>query len=123
MGKVLPCCVVALFFFAALGSADLVTPRKAVDSQTIRGFTTRSTLERYKPNEGAMVILSGKLPSTVLNLYVFDAQGNCVAMDDRTTPQNSVDLSLEWVPAEQTPYFVEVRNAGLAGTQYDVVLR
>jgi hypothetical protein len=114
--------VLALLLFVSLGSADLVTQRKGVEARLIRSRSTVATLERYKPNETASVILSGKT-STVLGLYVFDANGNCVALDDFTTVQNSVDLALEWVPAESTPYFVDVRNGGATATQYFLVLR
>jgi hypothetical protein len=115
--------VFAVFLFGSLGSAELVTPRKAGRSENVRGQATRAVIERYKPNEAAMAILSGETPGTVLGLYAFDADGNCVAKDDQTTPQNTVDLALEWVPANATPYSVEVRNAGLSGTPYKLVLR
>jgi hypothetical protein len=123
MRFLLPLGVLAVLLFVSLGAAELVTPRKVGLSDQVRGQATRAIIERYKPNEGAAVILTGKLPTTVLGLYVFDAHGNCVAKDDSTTPQNSVDLALEWVPADATPYCVEVRNAGISGTPYEIVLR
>jgi hypothetical protein len=123
MRILLPFCVIAILLFVSLGSAELVTPRTAGHLDQVRGQGTRDILERYKPNEGAAVILSGDSSGTVLGLYVFDADGNCVAKHDRTTAQNSVDLALEWVPASASPYLVEVRNAGIAFAPYKIILR
>jgi len=46
------------------------------------------------------VIVSGSYAS-VLGVYVFDAQGNCVARDDMSEPQTADDLITEWIPIEQ----------------------
>ena len=98
-------------------------PRKAASAEKIRGMSARSAIERFKPNEGAKVILSGRTGDTVLGLYVFDSLGNCVAKDDDTSPQNGVDLALEWAPSDVTPYTVEVHNVGLSGNNFLLAIR
>ena len=123
MRILLPLCVVVILLCVSVGSADLVTPRKVWLAGLVPGQGTRVVIERYKPNDAATVILSGNGDTTVLGLYVFDAEGNCVAKDDRTTLQNTVDLGLEWVPANTTPYYIEVRNAGVSEMSYKLVLR
>ena len=96
-----------------LASADLVTPRPAVKEQPISAMSLRAYTEAFRADEEARVIVSGD-GSTILALYVFDADGNCVAKDDVPAPESSDDLFVEWVPASAGRYSVEMRNAGFA---------
>ena len=102
-------------------SADLETPEKLAAVE-IPGLGARATLRRFKANEEAQAIVSGK-GSTCLGLYVFDANGNCVAKDDLTAPESSDDLTVKWVPHEAAAYSVEVRNGGIMPNSYEFLLR
>lgn len=123
MRVLLPSSLLAVLLCVSLGSADLVAPRKLEATPSITAFSARSTIESFKPNEGAKVILSGRTSDTILGLYVFDSQGNCVAKDDDTTPQNGVDLAVEWTPSDVAPYAVEVHNVGMNGNAYVLAIR
>ena len=123
MRVLLPSSLVAVLLGVSCGSAELVAPRKLGLAEKVRSLSACSTIERFKPNEGAKVILSGQSQGTILGLYVFDSQGNCVAKDDDTTPQNGVDLAVEWVPSDASPYAVEIHNVGMNGNIYELAIR
>ena len=76
----------------------------------------------FKPNERALVIVSGNYQSC-LGVYVFDSQGNCVAKDDTSDPQAADDLVTDWIPAEQARYSIEVRNAGMMPNSFQIAVR
>jgi hypothetical protein len=111
-----------VFLCVSLGSADLVLPRKRDLKQDIAGLRIRSYTDTFKPSERALVIVSGNYQSC-LGLYVFDAQGNCVAKDDMSDPQAADDLVTEWIPAEQGRYSIEVRNAGIMPNSFQIAVR
>src|SRR5438128_8116454 len=98
MRPTLICAPLALLVCVSLGSADLVEPRKYNREERIAPLSTRSYLLEFKLAEPAKVQLSGSGVSS-LGLYVFDAQGNCLALDDLTTPQTCDELGVEWIPS------------------------
>ena len=114
--------VAVVLVCVSLGSADLVTPRNQVQQTGIPGLATRATIERFKVNEPAAVMVSGN-SATCLGLYVFNAHGNCVAKDDRVSPQSSDDLAVEFIPSDIAPYSIEVRNGGFAVNVYSIAVR
>ncbi len=122
MRRLLPWSLLGVLVCVSLGSADLVTPRRLGSPEPIAAMGTRMTIEKFKGNERASVLVSGE-GVTCLGLYVFDAQGNCVARDDATTPQASDDLTVEWIPAETATYSIEVRNGGISTNAYDFAVR
>lgn len=121
MRKLLAGSVLAILLCVSFSSAELVTPRKLGHAEAVAGMSVRATLEKFKPNERASVIVSGK-GATCLGLYVFDAQGNCIAKDDVTPAQASDDLTVEWVPLESA-CSVEVRNFGNSANAFDLAIR
>jgi hypothetical protein len=114
--------LVAVLACVSLGNADLVFPRERQVKQDIPGLRLRSYIDTFKANERALVIVSGNYQSC-LGVYVFDAQGNCVAKDDLSSPQTADDLATEWIPPEQARYSVEVRNAGVMPNSFEIGLR
>jgi hypothetical protein len=122
MRIVLAASLIAILACVSFSSADLVTPKKLGHGERILGMSTRATLEKFKADEWASVVVSG-VGEACLGLYVFDARGNCVAHDDFTSPQASDDLTVEWIPADTTMFSVEVRNAGIGMDMYDLALR
>jgi hypothetical protein len=121
MRLILPVAAILLLGFS-YSSADLEKPRESPLEQ-VRGLAARSTIEKFKPNERALVVLSGRLSTTAFGLYVFDSHGNCVARDDATDAKNPVDLAVEFVPSTAGPYSVEVHNLGLEATNYWLMIR
>jgi hypothetical protein len=106
----------------SIATAGLVLPRQRDVDQRIDGRRVLSYVEAFKANERALVIVSGSYNSC-LGVYVFDAQGNCVARDDMSDPQTADDLITEWIPLEQARYSVEVRNAGVASNEFQMGMR
>src|SRR5262249_55415455 len=51
--------------------------------------------------------------NTYVGLYVYDIHGNCVAWDDEGAVQTCDDVAVEWYPARNAVYQVEVHNSGL----------
>jgi len=122
MRKLLALSLLGVLWCVSWGSADLVTPRKLGPPRELPGLGNHATLERFKGNEPAWIQVSGEA-DTCLGLYVFDADGNCVAKDDRTTPQSSDDLAVEWIPPDTATYSVEVRNGGTIKNAYEYAVR
>jgi hypothetical protein len=112
----------ALLGFVSIGGADLVTPREVPPDQVVMPFGTRAYLETFKANVPAKAEIFGRGESC-LALYVFDAEGNCVARDDVSSPITADDAWVEWVPPTAQRYSVEVRNAGGTRNIYQLFLR
>jgi hypothetical protein len=122
MRKLLGLSVVGVLIGVSIGSADLETPERQGPKIGIPGMGTRATFRRFKANEEAQAIVSGD-GDTCLGLYVFDANGNCVARDDLTAPESSDDLTVKWVPHVAAEYSVEVRNGSTNPNAFEFVLR
>jgi hypothetical protein len=69
-------------------------------------------VREYKAGERACAIVTGRGLS-YLGLYVYDADGNCIARDDRASWQTRDDAAVDWYPPAQQRYAVEVKS--LAG--------
>jgi hypothetical protein len=117
----MPCSVLLALLCVSFGSADLVKSRKGETKQALPAGLTRSYVDAFKKGERALAISSGGGDSC-MGLYVFDSQGNCLARDDFSAPATADDLIVEWYPAEQGRYSVELRNAGFQNNEYQFVL-
>src|SRR5437016_4506007 len=118
MRKLLALSFVSVLCCVSICSAELETPEKLAPSEGVPGRGVRPMLRRFKANEEAQAIVSGE-GQTCLGLYVFDADGNCVAKDDLTAPESSDDLNVRWIPHEAATYSVEVRNGGIFPNTYE----
>ncbi len=116
------CSVPIVLLCVSFGSADLVKPREPMTKVMLPAGATRSYMDAFKKNERTLAIASGNWRSC-LRLYVFDSQGNCVAKDDISSPGTSDDLIVEWFPAQDGRYSVELRNAGFETNTYQIALR
>ena len=106
----------------SMSSADLQSQRRPDFDQQIPGGISRSYPDHFVGKARAVAIVSGNGRSC-LGLYVFDADGNCVASDDISSAQAADDLAADWIPAETARYDVHVRNAGFDQNAYRLVLR
>jgi hypothetical protein len=114
--------LLALLVCVSFGSADRVEPKKFEPKEQILPMTARSYIAAFKADEPAEAIVSGN-GQACLGLYVFDADGNCVAMDDWTAPQSCDDLGVQWIPNAAARYSVVVRNAGPDVNPYRLAIR
>ncbi len=112
----------ALLVCVSLGSADRVEPQKFEPKELILPMAARSYSAALKADEPAQALVSGN-GQACLGLYVFDANGNCVALDDRTAPQSCDDLGVEWIPITAGRYSAVVRNAGFDVNPYRFAIR
>jgi hypothetical protein len=122
MRKILALSVLTALFCVSLGSADLVTPRKLDPNEKIAPMSVRSYVAAFKASERARAIVSGR-GQTCMGLYVFDAQGNCLAKDDMTVPKVCDDLNVEWIPPVEGRCSVEIRNLGHDVNEYQLNIR
>ncbi|MSQ93460.1 MAG: hypothetical protein EXR98_02765 [Gemmataceae bacterium] len=125
MRKLIAASLVGLLLCVSWSSAELVTPREPEGKKErvpISAFGVRAFVDTFKANEEAVAIASG-IGDTCLGFYVFDAAGNCVAKDDVTHSNTGDDLHVRWVPAVETRYSVEVRNAGFDRNKFQIALR
>ncbi len=112
----------ALLVSVSLSSADLVEPRTFDRKAIMPPATARSLMAAFKADEPAQALISGD-GQACLGLYVFDADGNCVAMDDRTAARSCDDLGVEWIPNAAGRYSVVIRNAGFEMNPYRLAIR
>jgi hypothetical protein len=74
-------------------------------------LASRNFTVEFRDSQRATVLARGD-GSTFLGLYVYDAQGNCIAWDDQGNSPTCDDLAVSWQPRENGYYSIEVRNAG-----------
>jgi hypothetical protein len=122
MRKLLCVSVLIALVLACKVDADIVSERKREGEVPILGMTIRAYSATFKKNEPARVLASGNYASN-FGLYVFDANGNCVAKDDVSDPATADDCFAVWIPPEQQGYAVEVRNAGIDPNVFQIALR
>ncbi len=70
-----------------------------------------NVVREFKGGERALAIVAGD-GGSYLGLYVFDADGNCIAHDDHGNYQTCDKAAVEWVPPQTGRYAIEVRNLG-----------
>lgn len=64
-----------------------------------------------EPGLRTVAIASGS-GASLIELYVYDEDGNCVAWDDHVTKNFPDDVGAEWFPPRPAVYSVELRNGG-----------
>ncbi len=122
MRKLLCVTLATSLSFALVADADIVKERKREDKVPIAGLSVRAYTERFKKNEPARAFASGNF-LTNFGLYVFDANGNCVAKNDQTHPVTADDCHVVWIPPDQQSYLIEVRNAGIDSNSFQFAVR
>ena len=70
-----------------------------------------NVVREFKGGERALAIVAGD-GSSYLGLYVYDADGNCIAHDDHGNYQTCDKAAVEWVPPQTGRYTIEVKNLG-----------
>src|SRR5690349_5783952 len=98
------CGLVALLAAAPPGDGAPVKGN-FVKRARVDGHGSRSLVVAFKGGEKACVVLSGD-GSGYLGLYVFDADGNCVARDDRGDYPTRDDAAVEWFPTRTGRYTI-----------------
>jgi hypothetical protein len=91
----------------------------------VEPYETRSAKIEFVGTEKAAVACMGN-HKTYLGLYVYDANGNCVAWDDlvATKGRSPTDgLAVEWYPPETATYNVEVVNFGAATAECESIAK
>jgi hypothetical protein len=68
-------------------------------------------VKEFKGGERALAIIAGD-GSSYLGLYVYDADGNCIAHDDHGNYQTCDKAAVEWFPPQTGRYAIEVKNLG-----------
>ena len=122
MRTILGISLLAVVLCVSFSAADLVAPRKREAKQGVPPYSLRTYSDTFKKSELGRIVASGAGDS-VLGVYVFDAQGNCVAWDDKSEARTGDDLYAEWIPAEQERFNIEVRNAGFESNVFRIALR
>jgi len=108
-----------IFFFAAFlalfasGERGRSAPvgRSFVAQATVGPYRGVELVQEFKGGERACVIVSGNGLS-YLGLYVYDANGNCIARDDHGNYATRDDAAVEWYPSRAGRYAIEVKNLG-----------
>jgi hypothetical protein len=111
----------ALLFAVGDGRGGPVTPF-AEDKAVLGPLTSRLYTVEFKGGQRALVLATGN-GATFMGVYVYDAQGNCVAWDDEGNLWTCDDLAVDWTPPANAIYTIEVRNAGLVKNTCRVVMR
>jgi len=76
----------------------------------------------FKGGERACVIITGD-GSSYLGLYVYDADGNCIARDDRASYQTRDDAAVDWYPPQTGRYTIEVKNLGVLKNTFKIAVQ
>jgi hypothetical protein len=103
-------CVIGLLMSGGDSQGGPVVPF-AEDKSDVSPMGSRNFTVEFRGNQRATVLARGDA-ATYLGLYVYDAQGNCIAWDDEGNSMTFDDLAVSWQPRENGHYSIEVRNAG-----------
>jgi hypothetical protein len=80
-----------------------------------------TVVREYKAGERACAIATGRGLS-YLGLYVYDADGNCIARDDRAGWQTRDDAAVDWYPPAKQKYAVEVKSLAGYKNAFDLAI-
>ena len=122
MRRALILSALALLVWATLGSGGPVEGPQVGTNRVIEPYGHETFTVSFKAGEPAVVIASGN-QQTYLGLYVYDADGNCVAWDDLAEKNTRDDLAVRWYPDRTGPYMVEVRNFGALHNIFQIAFR
>jgi hypothetical protein len=107
---------------ATLGGGAPLAPREP-EKFKLPALRQRAESLPFRGGERALVIASGS-GVTSLALYVYDADGNCVARDDVGDPRElGGDAAVAWIPPATDRYTVELRNLGSLENVVYLVMR
>ena len=111
----------ALLLCAALVSGAPIPP---IEPQAfdMPGFGQKVVTATFQGGERSVVIASGNGRSP-LALYVYDADGNCVAKDDLAPAATLDDVAVDWFPPTTGRYTVEMRNPGASANKVQMAIR
>jgi hypothetical protein len=94
-------------------------PAKMWEKHSVESGRSLYLQDNFKGGERASVIVIGNEEFVMdLAVYVFDADGNCVARFD----EGADYCAVEWYPPTPGRYTIEVRNRG-GGSDIRVVIR
>jgi hypothetical protein len=113
--------VAVLLALAGAGHAGPVTKFEN-QTQLLPSLSNKTYSLQFKGGERAVAEALGNGLS-YLGLYVYDAQGNCIAWDDQAPAQTRDDLGVEWYPLQTGAYMVEIRNAGTRVNNCKIIVR
>jgi hypothetical protein len=122
MRSVLLCSVCLVL--SVMGRSGECAPVKGPFTGQGRVAPNRATtvVETFKGGERACVVVTGD-GSSYLGLYVYDADGNCIARDDAGDYRTRDDLAVEWFPQRDSRFAIEVRNLGGTTNTYSIAVR
>jgi len=92
-----------------------------VGKTTVGPDRAAELVKDFKGGERACVVITGKGQS-YLGLYVYDADGNCIARDDRGDFATRDDAAVEWYPPQTSRYSIVVKNLGARKDPFDVAV-
>lgn len=111
----------ALALAAVPGGAGPIAPIAPLKLD-IAPFTTVLRQVPCEPGRRTVAIASGT-GASLIELYVYDEDGNCVAWDDRVTKSFPDDVGAEWFPTRPAVYAVELRNGGGVANKVQLGIR
>jgi len=104
--------------YAWLAAGGVGTGASVGGSFLIQGETmpgrSFNIVKEYEGGKRACAIVSG-IGLSYLGLYAYDANGNCIARDDRAKEQTSDDAAVDWYPPRTGRYSIEIKC--LAGSR------
>jgi hypothetical protein len=105
--------VVGLFALMAAGQPGPGAPKegRSVRKAQLPPNRSLNLVKEFNGGERACAIIAGEGQS-YLGLYVYDADGNCIARDDRANYRTRDDAAVEWYPRQTGRYSIEVKNLG-----------
>jgi hypothetical protein len=115
--------MVLLAIWGSVGGGSPVNPVELRRAKSFPPFHHITETRPFIGKERACVIIVGTTNQAYMGLYVYDAHGNCVALDDMGNAATRDQLAVEWYPPETGPYAIEVRNLGPLANGFEIVVR
>jgi hypothetical protein len=111
-----------LLMCVTLGNGGPLKGRVLALQETVAASGSNNYVNTFKAGERASVTVSGN-GASYFGLYVYDAHGNCIALDEGLTRQTMDDVAVEWYPPKNERYAIEVKNLGLLPNSYEMSIR
>jgi hypothetical protein len=110
-----------LLFAGGDARSGPVAPFPTEESDMLPVSSRNFTLE-FRGGKRAVALAIGD-KQTYMGLYIYDAQGNCVAWDDQGNFIACDVLFVDWTPAQNGFYTIEVHNAGYQKNKCRLLVR
>jgi hypothetical protein len=107
---------------AAVGPGAPLDPETRAVEGKVEPYRDLNYERPFRAGTPAKVIAVGKTGAP-LGLYVFDANGNCVARDDDVGGRSRDEVAVEWVPAQTGPCTIQVKALGKNGDEFLMTVR